>query len=326
MTQDSDNLYELIEAWLDNELSPDETAAFAKRLEGDENLHFRVEQHQLAREVIGHWVAEDYKTKIKSWQQDMEESPPPVSKSPTLKWWIIGVGLLLLVAGGIWCFTLLQTESKTTEPTEQAPSVQNSDQPVAEQDDNSSLEKESQEPTPPAPEKEKPAPKKKEEAIAKNKEQEAADYMLASAEGKFNDYNYAGMLNDRYNRRGSDDENFKEGKEAFSNKDYKKAIQLLSTVPSTSPDYTAALDYLAYSSYKIGDSVNAVDYYEQFAPRKIGSQTDWWLLQFYQADYNRSKAKFWKKLNEMIASPRNTVYKEKAVQLKKELEEKGLKE
>jgi len=320
MTPDFDKLYGLIETWLDGGLSPDEATAFTRRVETEEDLRFRVEQHRLAREAIGQWVAEDYKSKIKSWKIELDESPLPVSKSPASKWWVIGVGLLLLVAGSIWYFIPPPTGPKTSEPTQQAPVIQKPEQPVANGDkeppfENPTIEK-------------APSKSKKQEAIAQNAEKTNLELpneeLIAMADAEIR--GYKAYLDETIKTRGEGEPDFKLGKEALTKNEYLTARQYFEKIAESSPNYNAALQLLAFTYYKEKNYPKAVDIYEQFAPRKIGQSTDWWLIQFYQADYSRSKANFWKKLNEMVASPRNSVYKAKAVQLKEGLREKGLKE
>lgn len=345
MARDSDKLYELIEAWLDGKLPPDEAAAFAEMLEANEDLRFRVEQHQLAREVIGQWVAEDYKTKIKFWQQELEKSPPPGNKSPLWIWWIAGLCLLLLVVGGIWYFNI--PGSDISEPLEQKRTIPSPHQPTAEEKGEPSSdsekiltpERESKKPEKP------PQIPKKQEAIAKNSEKTDLELLpneelLAMVDEEINEYKV--YLDETLKTRGDNEPDFKTGREALSRNEYRLAQQHFERIPDSSPNYTAALQLLAFTYYKAKNYAKAADYYELFAPRKISPNTDWWLIQFYQADYYRSKDKFWKKLNEMIASPqiksekviegvrvglsRNTVYREKAMKLKEELGRIGIKE
>jgi tetratricopeptide (TPR) repeat protein len=347
MARDSDKLYELIEAWLDGKLPPDETTAFAERLEADEDLSFRVEQHQLAREVIGQWVSEDYKTKIKSWQHELEKSPPPGNKSPSLMWWITGLCLLLLVVGGIWYYYM--PGSDISKPVDQKQSIPSPEQPAAEEKGEPSIdiekiltpERESKK-----PEKPQQIPKKP-EAIAKNSEKPDLELLpdeelIAMADEEINEYKV--YLDETLKTRGDNEPDFKAGREAMSRNEYRIAQQHFERIPESSPNYTAALQLLAFTYYKEKNYAKAADYYELFAPRKISPNTDWWLIQFYQADYYRSKDKFWKKLNELIASPqikrekviegtevgvsvsRNAVYREKAMKLKEELGKIGIKE
>lgn len=326
MTPDSDKLYELIEAWLDDQLPPEEAAAFGARVLAEEDLRFRVEQHRLARGVIGHWVADDYKSKIKDWKKELEELPQPKPSTSFIKWWVIAVSFLVIAVGAIsvWYWGG-DEQNKTSNPVQQTkPSGTNTGQEETKPAEN---EKQKQPPRT-NNQVELVLPKKKKGRDIAQKEDLNADEtnmtpLLASVYDNMSEFKI--YLDESLDTRGDEEPQFKVGKTAFLKGDFKAVIKQLEFFPETSPNFTAALQLLAFSSYKIGDYKKAVDYYEQFAPRKIGQDTDWWLVQFYLMDYNNKKNDFWEKFNKILNNGAHR-YNPQAQEIKAEMESLGIRE
>lgn len=329
MKYPADKLYTNIESWLDGQMTKEEANKFENQLEKDETLRELVKQHKLAREVIDDWIVDDYRTKIKSWSNEL---PAPVPKTPiSIKkiLWLLPIGILLVIS------VLYLNNRKSIMKTEESPAL-NLPQPIIPTPgnipsvkDSSTLKKSDNDTKLQNREAVKPVPpvfadKSKKENDKKNKGNVInpslkENGLLAMADEQLDDYRNRTEEKYAVSTRGDDRNDFEEGRIAFINKDNQKAIKALLKAIELNDQYkTDALELLAILYYKEKDYQNAATIFEQFAPRKRGQETDWRLTMFYLADYSHQKEKLKDQLNKIISTEGHK-YQINAQDLKKEL-------
>jgi len=326
MISGSDKLYEQIESWLDGRLQEQEAAAFAARLEKDEDLRERVEQHRLARLAIDGWVAENYKDQATLWREAMELQEKALAKRKRL-WWIVGLSALALIicviAFGVFKKRINEDSSPQTPEETIVPVPKQLSGDTDKYQINSSVgsgipsltnDRSSKK----TPQKVKPGRKK---ASSKPKERKMADQeAIAYADENLKDY--WAIVEERtrgISRSASSPGHFEFGCQAYSKEDWPKAEQELLQVKSQDGgDFTNALELLAIVAFKQKKYAEAALYYEQFAPRKIGPATDWRLVLYYLADYPARKNELYTSLEKILQSSEHP-FKEQAKQLEIEL-------
>lgn len=117
---------------------------------------------------------------------------------------------------------------------------------------------------------------------------------------------------------------FAAGLKAYKGNNSPEAIRLLRQIPAGSSYYASARELLALLYFEAKNFPAAARAYEAFAAEFSSPETDWRLALYYLAAYDSRKADFWKKMGEILDPDTPHPYKAQAEELKKTLEEKGI--
>lgn len=316
MASEKDKQYEEIESWLDGTLPEQEAAAFARRLEQEEELAYLVEQHRAARGVIEHWVAEGYKARVKQWREsfEAEELTKNAQPGPKKNWWPWLIGLVLLGGGLAWWLWPKATEESTKGHTVPQPNTPIADTKPPLSDSSQMIE------VPPANPEKPPVAEGKPKPPPSNSKIANPAGLLALADEGLSIYIGRQLSSDR-GGRGSSSQALADGFSALQSGDYDMAKSKLTTFKeSDGQDFTKALELLAIVSYRQKDYAQAVSYFEHFTDRSPLPSNDLRLLHFYLTDYERQKSKFWAKLKEL---KENEEYAARALDLEAAVEKLG---
>lgn len=123
-------IYELIESYLDGSLSIEQQQKVEQRMAADSAFREEVELHRSLQEDYkdpARWRLREVLTEVM--QEPLVEQPQPVSTRRNFWWWIIVPALLLLV-GGIWYFTKPGLTPTTLPPSENNSTSPENDQPA----------------------------------------------------------------------------------------------------------------------------------------------------------------------------------------------------
>lgn len=300
----NDDIFDKIEAWLSGELPEAEARAFEAEIAADAALAAEVERHRRGQEALDRLAEQALQEDMARWRDTMEDLPAPPAedaqpnKSSRDGWITGGLVVLNLLAA----LLLLWPKEKNASPLPVVP--QQNVTPIA---------------VTPVAETPKEEPPSSAEITAQ---------LIAKAETNLSDMHDAILL--QYGQTmGEEDDvspDFEAGLKAFKANKFKAAQKELLKVQSIDlSHYPSAQEMLAFIYYKDKNYPKAIECYSIFARHSYDPVTDWRMLQFYLADYQNSKAAFWKKLAE-IANPANHHrFQEDAKRLKRDLNKLGFK-
>jgi len=302
-----DATFEIIEAWLSNELPEAEARAFEAEIATDAALATEVDRHRRGREGLDRLAEQALQGDMVRWQESMDELPaPPVDELPKtgsknwLRRTLFGLFGLLLLGAAYWFWPTEEKQSNTPPGQENTPPQIQPGVPIA----NTPQEK---------PEDENKDPK----------HTEGVNYqrLIAMAETNLSDLRGAILQQYGQTMGDEDEENpfFVTGLKAFKQNDLKTAKKDLLQVLKTDPYFPSAQEMLA--SIYLGEKnySKAAQCYESFASQIADPASDWRLLQFYLADYQNHKPEFLKKLREISAPGNHHRFQKEAEQLKREM-------
>ncbi len=283
----NDDTFNKIESWLSGELPEAEARAFEAEMAADAALASEVERHRRGREALNRLAQQALQTDMVQWRESLNDLPEPPADAPPIAGisnrfrWILG-GLLLMLLGGIvyWFWP-----SENIRPDN--PPVQEKTLPKTKTEIPVVI-KPSDEPA-------------NEIKNPKQTEDKRLPQLIALAETNLSDFQ--GSIRQQYGQTMGDDEEenpvFTAGVKAFKQDDLKTAKKDLLLVLKADPFFPSAREILAFIYFREKNYTKAVQCYESFASQSADPAKDWRLLQFYLADYQNSRADFWKKLEEM---------------------------
>lgn len=306
----NDDLFDKIEAWLSAKLPEAQALAFEAEMAADAALAAEVERHRRSREGLNRLAEQALQGDMARWRASMDELPaPPVDTSPTngrINWIIVGaLGLILL--GGVYWLWPSNGLPPGQPPIQENPPTQT--QPIV--------------PIPVTP----PEIPKHENKDVKQPADPNSAQLIALAETHLNDL-HTTILQQYSQTLGDEDEEnpaFTAGVTAFKQHDLKTAKKEMLLVLKTDPYFPSAQEMLAFIYLSEKNYPSAVQCYEVFAKQTTDPTADWYLLQFYLADYQHHKADFAKKLRELTAPGNQHRYQKEAERLKLALEGIGVK-
>lgn len=306
-----------IEAWLDGKLPDTEARAFEAEIETNRALAKDVNSHRLARQVLDRLAAMSLENDFKRWRETLDDLPKPPDDPPRppvrLIWVYLMALLLILSAGAIWYFWPPAPEEQPVK-TQQPPAADKNEEPIAQQTPTTPPElpktPEIKQPVSPAP----PRPSYNRELVA------LADAGL--------DMHRRAVSTQYGTVMGGDDDGdpiFAAGIKAYNEKNEQEAIRQLRQIPAGASYYASAQEILALLYFDTGNFPAAARAYEAFAAEFPSEEADWRLAQYYLATYDSRKADFWKKMDKILDPAAQHPDQLKAMELKKLLEEKGVK-
>lgn len=282
--------FDKIEAWLEGRLSAQEARAFEAEVAANPELAEEVEHHRTAQQALDRLAERKMQQNVEAWLNSTDPLPPP--PDPFFKWWMtIPLALIAALAG--WYFWPAQPNEEPTLPQS------TSTQPIADQPGSDSLRP----PTAGADPQTPPAPVPGEADKSKTAQPRTPKAYIAVAET-----NLAGLnktIADKYGRTmgggptGSAD--FEAGVRAFKAEDGAAAKAALARLtPADGNYYRSAQELLAWLYFREARYAEAAACYVVFAEGKTDADTDWYLLQFYLADYAHRKRDFDNLLREVL--------------------------
>jgi len=308
MASEQDKIYNLIESWLDGELSPNEATAFEKRLKNDPELQSLAEAHRQARVTIDNWAIDKNLASVKEWNQEYDEK---VRKERLRK---IFFGVAILSSALIFAFWYF-----SGNPTIKEPSKQPAQENIIDESIEPTLEEV-------LPNKEKE--KKKKSAIPvippKPPKTKSTKIIYAFKENTIDSFKQ--VFIDNFETMGSDaEEDLQKGMESFLKGELQDAKNHLKNISdSDGRAYTDANALLAIIEYDNGNFANAAEKFSIYDSRKIGNEkTDWLLLQFLYKDYKNNQEVFWTHLNSILEDEDHKFYLQ-TLEFKKRLELNGV--
>jgi tetratricopeptide (TPR) repeat protein len=292
-----------IDAYVKNEMPPDERAAFEAELLQDTALQEAVQQARLDLDVANRLI----ETEILGWMQDWEpesatadaganRSPLRVSASNVRKYWMAAAAALALVAAAVWFFIRPSTPESpgivqpVVKPAAPAPG------PVAED-----VTKE----TTPTPEKRPPA---------------ADSRLIALAESKFRGREPRTFVRGATPGQSTKDA-LSQAAEAFEAKNIRSALRLAMSVPASDERYADAQLFLGqvYFSQKQFEKAERA-FRAALATGNIGAdEAEWNILLCLLAQYPAKKADFDALSAKISDDAGDHIFKEEAKQLREQM-------
>ncbi len=102
-------LFDLIEAYLENNLSPQAKLDFEEQLAANEALKAEVEKHRMLKEVVADGESMAFREKLRSAEQEYTKSIPKERSKPVWLSWKIAAGIAALI--GLGLFFLFSTNT-----------------------------------------------------------------------------------------------------------------------------------------------------------------------------------------------------------------------
>lgn len=308
MASEQDKIYNLIESWLDGELSPNEATAFEKRLKNDPELQSLAEAHRQARVTIDNWAIDKNLASVKEWNQEYDEKV----REERLRKIFFGVAILLLSAVfAFWYFPSGTTIEQPSKKTTQDSLIDEENEAILDEVFPKKEQEKKQEPTipviPPKPPETKPT-----------------EVKYAFKENTIDSFKQ--VFIDNFETMGSDaEEDLQKGMESFLKGELQDAKNHLKNISdSDGRAYTDANALLAIIEYDNGNFANAAEKFSIYDSRKIGNEkTDWLLLQFLYKDYKNNQEVFWTHLNSILEEEDHKFYLQ-TLEFKKRLEFNGV--
>lgn len=315
-----DSTFDKIEAWLSGELTDNEARAFSAEIDASSDLAAEVEQHRTARQAIDRLREINLQSDMAKWRENMDDLPEPPAETPppgtsTLSGttWIYTLALLLIVtAGAIWYFRAPSANVQDSVPP--APvKLPKSDIPVAQQH--------------PIPDSAEPVAQQQPQYPSTQPKDHRRE-LVAIADARLIELRDAVSL--QYGQTmgtgDADNPDFEAGLSAYKNKQFKEAIRYFLKIQESNAYYIPTQELLAILYFKEKNYSSAVGCYEKFAAQNQYPEVDWRLLQFYLADYQNSRNKFWAKMK-MMRKPGNAhKYQTEAESLEQAIKKMGITE
>jgi tetratricopeptide (TPR) repeat protein len=297
---DNDILFDKIEAYINNALSPAEKKAFEADIANDDDLATAVQMHRLEHDGMERILETDLRKKMKLWETEV---PPPNEKvqeiptKPRFRKRIVLAVLGLLTLFVVYFFLLKsapKVELPKIEPRKydstgtplNLPVIDSSKPPVVVNEKTPSVQ------TP-----EKPIIKdnneqipKKEDVIVQNNDNQTPETT---------DTQYMALVEEVYKEpsssaiRGSSSNNtLSDASDAFYDKNYQKAIDLVKNVPNTDAQYAKSLVITGHAYFKLKQYKKAIPAFQDLI--KIGKpyseDAEWYLILCYLTDYSKNKS------------------------------------
>lgn len=131
----SEERHDLIEAYLDKRMKPEEEAAFKLRLKEDEALRDLLAAYRIDQALVQHIQDESKREKLDQWQAELKENITKRRGSLFFKQAsLVAAGLSLVALALYWVFSFLPAPKK--QPRREAPLVDTLNQVIAENQDS----------------------------------------------------------------------------------------------------------------------------------------------------------------------------------------------
>lgn len=301
-------LFEKIEAYLKQELNPEEMKAFELEIANNPHLAEQLELHRLEWDAMEVLIERDLRGKMSQWLKDPADAPPSVQADvPQLSVvksalyrrifpvWAAAAGVLVLVSMALWIFYRPQPHSpdmaKTgtlvnPETTSQTPKVLPSpDQngqlqhPTGEQNKNGALTQSTEK---------NRGPKKEisDKPLNKEKPKSSVDIQtdIASAQDAYQKSDLPSYEDIADSRNASSETNtLDEAGKAYDQKNFEKAITLLKNTAVKDENFIA-LEILAHAYFQNKNYKAALPVFENLlnlSGRKSREKSEWYLLLCY---------------------------------------------
>lgn len=293
-------IQDTIDAYVKGQLNAAEKADFETTLQSDPDLAKAVEQARIDVGIANLLIDDE----VRGWMQEWENEPPastPNPPRPGIGWKWLGLTAFIAVLGGaVWFFNRSGTNNKEQTPEQEQPVQQKppvrTDVPVVQQ-----------ETVPP-----KTVPEKSASPAAD------ARYTALAETGfrRSDNTSYLRSIEPVQTQKTP----LHRAAEAMDARQYDRAIDILSPLPSTDPEYIAAQTLLG-ESYFLKKQFSKAEqaYTTALRSGKISSDAvEWSLLMSYLAQYTTKKSDFDRLLNRILADLDHPEY-DQAVGLQKAL-------
>jgi tetratricopeptide (TPR) repeat protein len=270
------NLFDKIEAYLFNELSPTERQAFEKEIANDETLAKKVDLHRLEHLAMGRMVENNLRQKMYAWEEEYQAHEINKNKLNAFKFsWKIGIGIIGIVAflASIIYYSLYKKSTKTdTTPTQKADTTIQSISPIAQ--------------APPPASTQKTEDRKQNDILRQSKENNRDEiYYMTYAENLYKEPSLSTL-------RGSNPNTLLlEANDAFIDKDYQKVVAILKDIEPLDPQYAETKVILAHSYFKLKQYEKAQLIFKELI--KTGNpyteDAEWFLLLCYLTNFSKNK-------------------------------------
>jgi tetratricopeptide (TPR) repeat protein len=298
---DNDVLFDKIEAYINNALSPAEKKAFEADIANDDDLATAVQMHRLEHDGMERILETDLRQKMKQWETEVPQPPDEkveqIFPKPRFRKRIVLAVLSLLTLFVVY-FVLLKPAPKVepikNEPIKYDPTGKRLTPQVIDTGKTPIVSNES---TPSVSKPEKPIIKdnneqitKKDDVIVQNNTPQTTEttdtHYLALAEEVYEEPSSSAI-------RGSSSANvLSDASDAFYDKNYQKAIDLLKSVPNTDAQYAKSLVITGHAYFKLKQYKKAIPAFQELI--KIGKpyseDAEWYLILCYLADYSKNKS------------------------------------
>lgn len=315
----NEDIYDKIEAYLKGNLSEEERAAVEREIQTNPEVALEFQWQQVELDAMEVMLERDLRGKINQWLDEDEPLPPPENDThtPPNTWrpgrlWIAALlGAVVVLAVAAWRMDWFgyKSESVPTEktPAERANSNQQTPGQIAEEEEPTESEK-TVDPTIPGPEV-RPAPQRP----------PAGGGMMADA-GKLYEDLPLGNIRKGATVEGEQDP-LSEAVNAYEQKQYRRAFELLDAVPEGNGYAIRALEMKAHTLYHLKKYKESAAAFAAVAATELppfAERAQWNELVCYTAQYPATKAAFNALLAVLIADSGHA-YHEKALELQARL-------
>ncbi len=293
-------LHERIEAYLQQQMSPDQATAFEAAVATDPALAEEVALQQISNRAGVRLAEISLQKKLAQWrtEADLEEVEPSAPSLQTNPWLTIALIILLLAAAfGFWKFGQ-KMPVDTVQPALMQPVTLDtpitSKQPIAALPDSPAM-----------------PPSDKDQSLLTFAEHGLDSYMNK----------YAGdITRGRGGTESPEDAILEQADSLLKIKKYTNAVNLLEKIGTVKNFQSSALKRLAFAHYKLKGYDLAIETYKQYASLTPANEEEhnWILCLYLLADYSQQKKPLREILNKMVQDPEHQYYKQ-AVELNRKL-------
>jgi hypothetical protein len=313
----NEDIYNKIEAYLKGNLSEEERAAVEREIQTNPEAALEFQWQQVELEAMEVMLERDLRGKIHQWLDEDEPLPPPENDTPTPpqtsrpgRLWIAALlGAVVVLAVVAWRMDWFDESAPTEKtPSEKEKSTQQTPGQIAAPDEEPTEPEDPVDTQNTSPEV-RPAPQSP----------PAGGGMVAYA-GKFYEDLPLGNI-----RKGSpseeDQDPLSDAVNAYEQKQYRRAFELLNEVPEGSGYAIRALEMKAHTLYHLKNYKESAAAFAAVAAKEFqpyAERAQWNQLVCYTAQYPATKAAFDALLAVLIEDSGHT-YHEKALELQARL-------
>ncbi len=302
---DDQQLHETIEAYLQQQMSPKEAAAFEAQMAADPVLAERVDLQRLTLRATDLLAEQSLQEKLARWRTEadaeVEELPvPQPAPARKISPWLLAAAMFLLLAGAFWAWEMWNDPQIEIRKEENKSKRETNDSLP-----NNQLGKDTIASGP------NPPDDKTARFLALANDLADVHWKKTSAR----------MTRGNSVPESPEDSLLAQADSLLKINQYKSAASLLKKIPPGSPFEPSALKRLAFICHKLGQHDQAIVAYQQYIDLPTFSDTeedDWLLCLYYLADWPYHKKEF-KALLRKMTKDRNHGYHSQARDLKRKL-------